>query len=265
MVSCILEQVFAYLYLHPHRFLLLLGVIGLLVAGTVQAQTGMSVPVATTVQLTDGVVENGLAVVYDRETDTYSLATITNDERIYGVTAERPVLVFSTSDDALPVVTNGVTTVRVSGATGPIARGDLLMTSSEPGVAVLAGLEDENVFAVALETWMASSSGVILAEVGVEQARARQLSRQEAVLTAGMERRPISLARGLIAVVIAIGGLMFVLYSFRSVIKAGVVSIGRNPRARTAIMTLAIGNILFALVLCLLALFVAVAVLILPV
>jgi hypothetical protein len=238
---------------------------GVCLTGTALAQTGMSVPVATTVLLQDGVVENGLAVIYDRELDTYSLATVVNDARVYGVTAERPVLVFSTSDDALPVVTNGVTTVRVSGVNGPIARGDLLMTSSEPGVSVLAGLEDEYVFAVALESWLASSTGVILAEVGVEQARARQLSRLEAVATAGMERRPISLARGLIAVVIAVGGLMFVLYSFRSVIKAGVVSIGRNPRARTAIMTLAIGNILFALVLCLLALFVAVAVLILPV
>lgn len=229
------------------------------------AQTGMSVPIATTVQLQDGVVENGLTVIYDRETDTYSLSTRVNDKRVYGVTAERPVLVFATSDDALPVVTNGVTRVRVSGVNGPITRGDLLMTSSEPGVAVFANLEDEYVFAVALESWIASSTGTILAEVGVEQARARQLSRLEAVATAGMERRPISLARGLIAVVIAIGGLGFVLYSFRSVIKAGVVSIGRNPRARASILTLAIGNILFALILCLLALFVAVAVLILPV
>jgi len=68
-----------------------------------------------------------------------------------------------------------------------------------------------------------------------------------------------------IAVVLVIGGLFFILYSFRSTIKAGVVSVGRNPRARSSIVALAIGNLTFALILCAAVVFIAVAILILPV
>jgi hypothetical protein len=177
--------------------------------------------------------------------------------------------VFQTGEQEVPVVTDGITYVQVSNEGGQISRGDFLVTAELAGVARKAADDESFVFAIALEDYQSDAAnqiGFIQADVSVERAvLALEASRQAQMSTEDTAPDPISIVRAVIAVVLVVGGLFFVLYSFRSNIKAGVVSVGRNPRARSSIVALTIGNLTFALVLCAVVVFIAVAILILPV
>ena len=224
--------------------------------------------VASSVTLEDGVeVVEGMVVVGDDEAQTYGLSKSASDPQVFGVTAAKPSLVFVTDGHQVPVVTEGIALIRVSTSNGSIARGDVLTTASTVGVAMRAGEGEQNVFAIALEAYAQEETeiGTIQAEIGVDRARAALALAEDTVLTDQKESSIApTLIRGVIATVLAVGGLFFVLYSFRSTIAHGVVSIGRNPRARKSIMTLSVANIIFAMLLCAVVLFIAVAVLILP-
>ncbi len=239
-------------------------------------QTNTAFPVAMTLRVADAIPEGGEIVAHDEVNESYVLSTAAREGQVYGVTAYRPALVFATGSGTVPVVTSGATQVRVTLSNGDIARGDLLVSSDIRGVAMHADISDDEVFAIALEDFrdVGDEIGIVIAEVGVEGARAlqekrRQIEKQNPIsgtLTKDIKDGggTVSFIRAGIATIIAVGGLFFILYSFRSTVAKGVVSIGRNPRARTSIMALAFGNIIFALVLCAVAIFVAIGVLILP-
>jgi hypothetical protein len=167
------------------------------------------------------------------------------------------------------VVTDGIALIQVVVSNGVIQRGDLLVTSSTTGAAMRAGKEYEHVFAVALENYepeVTNQTGIIQADVSVERAMlALEAKRQAEMNTKDEPASPVSIVRAVIAAMLVVGGLFFILYSFRSTIKAGVVSVGRNPRARGSIVALAVGNLTFALILCGVVVFIAVAILILPI
>lgn len=214
-------------------------------------------------------VVEGSLIVYDETQQQYQQTITPHDARVFGVTAMSPALVFSTGVDEVPVVTEGITLVRVSAANGLIKRGDFLVSAPQLGVAMRAGDEHQYVFARALEDSVATAdaTGLIQAEVGVEWAQAAlALERQHAAEAEALpsQQRTATFVRAALAITLVIGALFFILYSFRSTIAEGVVSVGRNPRARGSIITLAVGNIIFALVLCAVVVFIAVAILILP-
>ena len=215
------------------------------------------------------VVGEGVVVTVDSEQEQYSISAQAHDDSVYGVTAAQPALVFQTGEQEVPVVTDGITYVQVSTAGGQISRGDFLVTGSTAGVARKAADNESYVFAIALEDYQSDAAnqvGFIQADVSVQRAEQALEAKRQAEASAEDESvDPVSIVRAFIAVVLVIGGLFFVLYSFRSTIKAGVVSVGRNPRARSSIVALTIGNLTFALVLCAVVVFIAVAILILPV
>jgi len=214
-------------------------------------------------------VGEGVVVTVDDEQEQYSISNRSHDDGVYGVTAAQPALVFQTGEQEVPVVTDGITYVQVSAAGGQISRGDLLVTAAATGVARKAADDESYVFAIALENYQpdaAEQTGFIQADVSVQRAELALEARRQAQMSAeDTSPDPVSIVRAIIAVVLVVGGLFFVLYSFRSTIKAGVVSVGRNPRARSSIVALTIGNLTFALVLCAVVVFIAVAILILPV
>ncbi len=226
-----------------------------------------TLPVATSVTIA-GVnsVTEGMVVVAREAAGVYEISSMPSDAEVFGVTAQRPSLVFSQGDGEVPVVTSGIAYVQVQNTNGAIQRGDFLVTAAQPGVAMRAGDEDEHVFAIALEPFVSndgSEKGVIQAEVGVERAKAAYALRQKAQ-TDTAQKTP-SIIRGSIATLLVVGALFFVLYSFRAAFSQGIASVGRNPRAKRSIMTLSFANILFAVFLCAIVIFVAIAILVLPV
>lgn len=233
--------------------------------GLVSWVSANTLQVAPTVTLeNEGPVPEGSVVVSNEDTDTYQLSTTSVQEHVFGVTAMQPALVFSTGADQIPVVTEGTAFVQVTTSNGPIERGDLLVTSDYQGVAMRAGEFDDAVFAIALQAFTSEEIGMILAEIGVDRAKEMFAASLQAEVLPQVDEDSFSFVRAGIATVLTIGALFFVLYSFRSTIAQGVVSIGRNPRARSSIMTLAFGNIIFALILFGIIVFIAIAVLVLP-
>jgi hypothetical protein len=188
--------------------------------------------------------------------------------------------VFETASGTSAVITVGLTTLRVSSEGGVIERGDLLTTSKQVGVAKKAQDSEEEVFAIALESFVKSTNGsygLIYAEVDRERAlsvlqeRLKELSSSTTALRAddvtdeNITEKYAPLIRGAIASVVGIGALFFVLFSFRSAIGKSIVSIGRNPKARVSIMALSFGNVFFTLILFCAIVFIALAILVLPV
>lgn len=247
----------------------------------VYAQQNMVLPVATTVAL-QGITpqDPGYIVVYTEVTDAYSLSSTPDDERVFGVTAFAPALVFTTGSGTVPIVRSGSALLQIDSSSGIISRGDVLTSGSSIGKAVKAKSTDKNPFAIALEDYDGrSATNTVLVLLDSEQAKKEleiiaekekvaTLQAEEGVASTTQEEETppwwASLARGAVATVIALCGLIFVLYTFRASITNAIVSIGRNPKAQLSITVLAFGNIFFALILCAVVLFVAIAVLILP-
>lgn len=226
-----------------------------------------TLPIASTLSVMGDTTQQGTVVVFDEDSQTYVVATAYNDERVYGVVAQRPALLFTTASGTVPVQTEGMAYVRVVGSSTPIMRGDLLVTSNKEGMATRAYLGDEYVFAIALESYDSTEDAVILSDVSIARAREARAVKVAAVEAQQQEEDtlPVSWLRGAIAATIAIGAIIFMLFSFRSIVNNGVVSVGRNPRAQTSIITFAFGTVLGVVLLGGLALFVAIAILILPV
>ena len=245
-------------------------VFGLVTLVALGCQLGLAaeLPVAATVPVAGAPGEPGMVIRYNDERDAYEVSTTAFDAHVYGVVGERPAIVFMTSTTSVPVVTGGVTLVRVSTVGGEIRRGDLLTTSDQVGVAMYAGTTTTAVFAVALED--AAGKEEILAEVDVTRAQALQREQQEVFVAAQAAAQEeseegVSLARRVFAGVLVLLALGFLLYTFRTILNSSVLSIGRNPRARLSLIMVAIGSMVLALVLALVTVLAAIGVLVLPV
>ncbi len=231
-------------------------------AGAQLAFAQSPLPIASTVAIvTDEEILTGAVVRYDDTTDTYALSQGMSDAAVYGIVADRPALVFITAATAVPVVTEGVTPILVNMEGGVIRRGDVLTTATEAGRAMRSLGDNDMVFAVALEAM--TEPGLVLAQIGVEQAQAVR-AQQQAAITAE-SGIIVSAARAAIATIMVLGAIGFLLYSFRSIMTTGVISIGRNPRARQSVLWVSVGSMMLAIVLTGLVVFVAIGILILPV
>ncbi len=236
-----------------------------IVIGASIASANSELPIATTIPLTGTPGTVGMVVRYDDAAATYTVAREAFDTAVYGVIGERPAIVFVTASNTTPIVTQGVSGVRVDASlNGPIVRGDLLTTSATFGVAMRANLDTTAVFAVALED-LPAGQGIIQAEVGVEGAMAVQQAHQAAATAETEAKEKTSLPRILVAVVLTLSALGFLLYSFRSILSSSVLSIGRNPRARKSVVWIAVGSLVAVLLLVIIVIFVAIGVLVLPI
>ena len=241
-------------------------ILGLLFApGLLWAQGGSHLPVATTLPVEGIDGQYGQVVVYEAEDERYRISRAPRELSLVGVTAERPTVVFTIDDAIVPVVTSGVTPVQVDTSAGSIARGDVLTSSQQPGVAMRAQLADEQVFAVALESYDGSGVAMVLADVSVERARAAQMARRVQAEHDADEQQSTTLIRVIIASIVAFGALGFLLYSLRSIYRQGVISVGRNPRAKSSIVLLSIGGTIAIILVSIIILLVAVGVLVLPI
>ena len=150
--------------------------------------------------------------------------------------------------------------------------------------------DDDDVFAIALEDGQSGSISYLVL-VQFDSSKAKEISKQrsqdeedrkkletEGGLFGGtgfgeeeeaekglIQKLFEEYTRATLASIIAIGSLFFIMYTFRSTILSATLAVGRNPRARNAIMTVSVENIIFALIICAVAIFIAIAVLVLPV
>jgi hypothetical protein len=94
-----------------------------------------------------------------------TVTTEAADERVAGVISTNPAYLMNSGEPGLPVALRGKVPVRV---VGPVTKGDSLVTSTTPGVAISVGRErvyGQAVFAKSLESNDSDGEKVILAVI----------------------------------------------------------------------------------------------------
>jgi hypothetical protein len=238
--------------------------------------------IATAVKFSGTQVAYGDVVVYDPSVDAYVLASELSAMDTYGIVIKQPTLLYTTGDGGtVPVVQTGSTLVNVTLESGPIQAGDTLTASSIPGK-VRRASAGELVIGTASESFtgeggiplrMANGSEVLSGTITVNagtgsgaldspQVATTQCDSLWCRFLGGLDPYVLrEFARYLLSGLIAGLSITFAFRSFVSDANYGVISMGRNPRAKASIQSLVLFNAVLAIVIGGAGLFVAVIVL----
>lgn len=248
--------------------------------GAVATGTDMSLPravpstsaIAVSVPFAGSAVSYGDIVSYDQKSSMYDLSTQKDDADVYGVVVETPPLVFKPvgRDGDISVVHTGPALVNVTMENGPIAVGDPVSVSSIPGKGRRAEKTDY-VIGLAVEAFD-GTSGVMLknaagsdvlsntilvnvsagAGIGADGGGAAAAAVCQSFLCrffAAVEGDSVDLVvRYSLAAAVAAVSVWFAFKSFVSEANYGVISVGRNPRAKASIQSMVVFNAVLALV-----------------
>ena len=205
-------------------------------AGKTFAQSELT-GIAVSVPVRDEDVQGGDIICSDRE--SYIKCVNEYDSSLYGVVSDEPAASLESEEieNARLVVTDGQATVRVSTINGNIAVGDLITTSSTPGVGQKAS-RNGYVLGSALQTYdaEASQTGEILVSLNIRpitslsDAGANLFETIRQGLSASV-LSPLASLRYILAAGIVLASFILGFVYFGRVAKTGVEAIGRNPLA----------------------------------
>ncbi|MFA7309711.1 MAG: hypothetical protein WC050_02295 [Candidatus Paceibacterota bacterium] len=245
------------------------------------APSGFGEPVAVAIQFSGSSVAYGDIVAFDPATQRYTIASGSGDAKVFGVAVRDPVLLFR-PDGAkadISVVRSGSALINVTLENGPIAVGDRLTSSSIQGKARKAK-SGEYIIGFAKEAFTGGGitlrapdgssvpSGTITVNVDVGGGSSAPKVVEPSCATFWCQLAKAidpevvrALVRYLLSGIIAALTLTFAFKSFMSDANYGVISIGRNPRAKSSIQSLVFFNALLALAIASTGLFAAMIVL----
>jgi hypothetical protein len=240
-----------------------------------------SVGIAKTYVIDDPNALFGDIVSFDRETQTMRLSQISGDPELFGVIADEPLLVLETENGGVPVLRNGDTLINVTTRNGAIRAGDYITSSPIPGKGMRADQNHTHIVGIALEPWsggeVATTTiedvivGVIpvLLSVGTQEKAAdllEEYKEEEPPAQTGItEATILNIIQYLLAAFIAVGSVYIAFKNFGPNIKDGIVSIGRNPLAKSSIRSMVVLNVVLIAVVSLGGLFISLAILLLPI
>lgn len=201
----------------------------------------------------------------------FVLCEVEYDPSMYGVVAAEPALSFRHDDDeSLHLVfQRGNTLIKITSENGDIIVGDLVTSSSTPGVAQKATLNGY-ALGMALEDYSNSDTtaiGEVFIALNIHPIASAVTSRSNII---GSLRQalsapvisPLATFRYLLAFLIVLISFSFGFLYFGRVIKSGVDAIGRNPLAKDIIQRTVLLNIVITLVIVFTGLAVALLILI---
>src|SRR3989338_8405009 len=173
-------------------------------------------------------IENDDAIVGDVVSlvdGKYKLSKTKYDNRIFGVVSAKPAVTIGDPnlEKGFPVLSQGVSLVRVSTINGEILKGDYITSSLIPGIAAKAEAYG-HILGVALEDYKNSDSekvGIVPVSV-----RVSEISPLTYFTTS-----PTKTLRYFLAFVIAFSSVVVGLVYFGKVARTGVEALGRNPLA----------------------------------
>lgn len=224
------------------------------------AQTSSS-GIATYVKITNPKAQEGDIVKFTGK--GYALSDIAYETSIFGVIVTNPAISLESDQiqNAKPVVTNGKVYVRVTSANGQIGIGDLITTSTLPGVGQKAN-ENGYVIGSALEEYKERNPkkvGKILVQLnitfnGVTANQSTNLLSSFRLALSSPYLTPINALRYVFAAGIVLVALFMSVTYFGKMATTGVEALGRNPLAGKSItvgivinVTLGIGIIALAI------------------
>ena len=251
--------------------------------------SAFALTVAQSVPVRGEHVSYGDIIAYDAESRTFLLTQFEDDPRLFGVVSEVPPIIVVSEEKTVPIMWTGETLVNVTLENGPIQKGDAITSSSIPGKGQRAGRQHQNILGIAQEPLTTSDAaavslpdgrtilaGTIIVDIrrALAPAPAGGAAPFDPCVVAGVgcdspptappEESGSSLARYIAAGLIALGTLYFAFSGFISNINNGVLSVGRNPRAKRSIEAVVVLNGVLAVVIVATGLFTSIVVLFTP-
>ena len=214
-------------------FLVLFGIIRLPVhAGSLGISN--NILISEDVEVKDGMVVSS-------STGGYKLSRQAYDPNIVGVVSLASAIVFTGNDSAdnlFPVNSFGSVSILVSSINGPISRGNLITTSTTPGVGMKA-TGSGYVIGMALEDYSGngpSDTGMIKINMGIRFATksvsvASNLLDVFKLSSIATYEQPLTVFKYFIAALIVFASFFFGFFVFGRVAGKGVEALGRNPLA----------------------------------
>lgn len=250
------------------KLLVAAGII-LIVVNRVQAQ-GMSSGIALRLPVDSNITDGSVVCVEDGGLDVCENQYALN---MYGVVTDSPVAAFESmdGDDGRYVVSSGRVFVRVTEKNGPIKVGDLLTSSSVPGVAEKA-TDNGYVLGSVMGEFIPGDQVDGLGKVelllnirlhtGLSSARSNLIEYLKQGIEAPLFEPLASLRYVLAALLILLSFVLGFVY-FGKMARSGIEAIGRNPLASKMIQLQVIFNVTVLIVVIVAGLFAAYLVLIL--
>lgn len=214
--------------------------ISLLLSPNVYAQEAdtSSLGIAHYFKVEDEQVEDGSIISFTPK--GYFLTIKEYDPTITGVVTNTPALELNleeTEEKTYPVVSSGNVEVRVSAEGGEIKKGDLITSSTNPGVGIKA-TKSGFVLGVAQEDFSLKETGKIAVSLNIHFFYSTQDSPIKKSLKdilslsalAAIES-PSAVFKYLVAAVVVVTSFAVGFFTFARVAKNGVEALGRNPLA----------------------------------
>lgn len=225
--------------------------------GVVRAQANGS-DIARTQIISGKQAVSGDIVSFDPANQTYFLAKRSSDPNLYGIVVARPLLVLHSNTGGVPVVTSGDALVNVTTANGPIHVGDYITSSAIAGKGEKASSSAEFIVGIALQAFGVSANAAssstatgsipVLLHIGQRPATTTpvntlpHVSPLFATSKSNTNSPAFSIVRYILAALIAIGSIFIAFRSFGANINSGIISVGRNPLAKSSIQFMVILN-----------------------
>lgn len=238
-------------------FLALLFASSLALPFVVNAQ--LSSGIATYIQIKANSTPEGSIVKFTPE--GYTLSDTPYETSVFGVVVKEAAISFEDNQipNAKPVVSSGKTLVRINAKNGDLKAGDLITTSTTPGVGQKA-TENGYVIGTALEAYKDNNTGLVLTQLnitfnGASGDNATNLLSSFRMALSSPYLTPLNALRYIFAAVIVLIALFMSISYFGRVANIGVEALGRNPLAGRTItvgivinVSLGIGILILAIV-----------------
>ncbi len=229
-----------------------------------ESNFGIAYPV--TVDIQDGQqIENGMLVSH--KGGQYRLSSEAYDRSIIGAVSLFPTIEFvsnATSEadtkNKTPIISSGTSAVLVSGENGPIKAGDLIAASTTPGVGMKA-VKSGFTLGIAQEDFNGSTvqeKGLINVRIGKDFTFAQDTPDSETIsdrlrdivslsAIAAIDD-PKEVLKYVVAGFILVTAIVIAFISFSRTSQKGIEALGRNPLAKSSIMTGIFVNIVISII-----------------
>jgi len=270
--------------MHHLRYIILYSFLSFLFVGTLTAYAqvgGYGIP--STYTVTGENIQSGDIISFNPVSNTHTPSVIPKDEDMFGVIDTTPVVVFRNGVNKMPIVQIGEVFVNVTTLNGSIEVGDSITTSEIPGKgqkfergegyilgyalqsfdetqgSTTITFDGESIFAGPIRVLL--NIGPSLDEFSDPTSQSTIFVREDGEVETGLE----TIFRYITAALFALGTVFVVLKTFGPNIGRGVVSVGRNPLAKTSIQAMVVFNVILILSISIVAFIISLLIIFLPI
>jgi hypothetical protein len=198
--------------------------------------SGTGIGVAQMVQIITKTVKDGQIIANSDK--GYTLATVPYDPQVIGVVARNAAIILNGNQGGTPVVSNGQVYILVSSQQGKIKKGDLIASSTIPGVGVKA-VKAGYVMGTALEDYdnpNPKQTDLIAINLNLHYFNSKPtfpgtLSDIFKIAFLPTKDSPSPLFKDIVAALVLIGSFVLGFLTFGRTAAKGVEALGRNPAA----------------------------------